>query len=186
MTVQQGETKTVLLFQYGSNMSSTRLNGAKRLSGYAKPLGKAKLRGWELTFDIWSTLNESAAADIVPCDDGIVWGVLYDVDRELVIAPKCKLSKMDCIEGVRLDGTGNYKRRPVEIEQDDENVRTACTYLGMDAGRQRFGERCSAPITREYRSYVLDGAKEHGLPDGHCREIERLADRHNEEHSSRD
>lgn len=54
-----------LVFQYGSNTSGTRLNSQDRLRGDAKDLGLVCTEApFELDFDVWSTSNACAAADI--------------------------------------------------------------------------------------------------------------------------
>jgi hypothetical protein len=48
-----GTTEIVFLFQYGSNMSSTRLNSTDRLDGAARKVGPAKLEGWGIRFELF-------------------------------------------------------------------------------------------------------------------------------------
>ena len=54
----------MLVFQYGSNCSTARLNSHDRLRGDAVALGRADLDGYQLAFDVWSDGNNCAASDI--------------------------------------------------------------------------------------------------------------------------
>jgi hypothetical protein len=47
----------VKLFQYGSNMDPDRLNARERLDGAAIAFGVARLEGWGIRFDLYSTVN---------------------------------------------------------------------------------------------------------------------------------
>lgn len=56
-----------LLFQYGSNCDTTRLNSPERLAGAAEDLGWAEtIEEYDLAFDVWSGGNKCAASDLVP------------------------------------------------------------------------------------------------------------------------
>ena len=55
-----------LVFQYGSNLSSQRLNGNERLRGGARIVGTARTTAsYRLDFTVWSPHNQCAAADLV-------------------------------------------------------------------------------------------------------------------------
>lgn len=146
----------VLLFQYGSNMSPDRLNSPKRLSGQASPISAARLDGWGIRFDLYSKTNASAVTNIVPAPGEHVMGVVYEM-------PKTALAKMDEIEGVRPDGRGNYRRVNVQVTAvPDGDAVTAVTYIGTEAGRNRFSEQ---PLERQavapaYFDYLLAGAQQ--------------------------
>ena len=144
----------VLLFQYGSNMSPGRLNDPNRLNGQASTTSEARLDGWGIRFDLYSTRNDSAVTDIVPAPGEHVIGVLYEV-------PQDALAKMDEIEGVRPDGTGNYQRAIVgpSVVPDGKTV-TAVTYVGTEAGRERFRNQPAKrrTVKSAYFDHLLDGA----------------------------
>jgi len=161
----------VLLFQYGSNMSAARLNDPARLNGQAMPLSAARLDGWGIRFDLYSKTNESAVTDIVPAPGEHVMGVLFDV-------PESALALMDKIEGVRPDGTGNYQQAQIEITAvlDGERV-PAVTYVGTEAGRQRFTMQSAdrQAVKAAYFQHVLAGAGQFGFSQEYVIYLRRQA-----------
>ena len=55
-----------LIFQYGSNCDTERLNSPERLAGAAIERGRAQsMDEYEIEFDVWSNGNGCAAADLV-------------------------------------------------------------------------------------------------------------------------
>src|SRR5690348_4165929 len=96
-----------LVFQYGSNTSSKRLNSAERLRGDAVDLGLVRTRStFEFGFDMWSDVNGCAAANIRGDAGRKIWGVLYDVPDHLIESTTSGARKsFDAIEGPR------YERR---------------------------------------------------------------------------
>src|ERR1700681_1911353 len=91
----------IMLFQYGSNMDTGRLNSARRLGGTAEVVGVGRLKGWGIRFDLYSETNRCAVTDIVRSAREHVEGVLYQVPYRLVVSPRGKRSRMDEIEGAR-------------------------------------------------------------------------------------
>ncbi len=74
-----------LVFQYGSNTDTERLNSPDRLRGDARTVGIAYTDDdYELDFTVWSKCNKCAAADIVPGSGRTIWGVLYDIPDCLI------------------------------------------------------------------------------------------------------
>ena len=172
----------VKLFQYGSNMSSKRLNSPERLCGKAEFIGIAKLDHYRLVFDLYSECNGCAVSDIVPDPSDQVWGVLCHVSRDLVIAPPEQRSKMDEIEGAKPDCTGNYHRIEIEVQLDTGRTVRSYTYVGTKEGRHRYQEKPPnrQATTQEYVSHILTGAKEHCLPEPYIDQIRQIAIAHNE------
>ena len=72
---------TVLLFQYGSNMSSARLNAADRLNGAAMDGHIACLPCHGIRFDLFSVNNDCGVTYIAPSDSETMWGVLSKVRK---------------------------------------------------------------------------------------------------------
>jgi len=165
-----------LLFQYGSNMSSRRLNEPRRLNGAAIPVGSVVLEGWEVRFDLYSRTNGCGVADIVPAQDETVYGALFEVPRELLIAPAGARSRMDEIEGARADATGNYARYSVYVLKGDRHFQ-AYTYVGTEDGRERFSRMApeARRVSKEYFDHLSVGAKEFGLPDTYVAYLRRQA-----------
>lgn len=144
-----------LVFQYGSNTSSTRLNLPDRLCGDAKDLGLVCTQArFELDFDIWSSTNNCAAADIRE-GAGQVIGVLYEVPDYLVDRATAGARRsLDAIEGLR------YQRRSIGVQkpngtQVEGNVITYTV---------RTPER-ALRTSLDYASHIVAGLREHGAPD---------------------
>lgn len=165
----------VLLFQYGSNMSAERLRAKIRVHRRYAPegadlavefLGRARLAGWRLTFDLYSARQECLVVDIVeggPANE--VWGALYELDRDLVIRSDNQRSVLDRIEGHRTEiDPENY--RPVVVTVDFESQsRSAYTYVGREDARRRCAtNHGGAAPHADYVQAILDGARSSGLP----------------------
>lgn len=135
----------MLYFAFGSNLSVAQMR--VRCPG-SEPAGPALLRGRDLGFSYRSqNFPPGGAADVVESEDGGVWGALYRLT-----APD--LEALDRFEFV---GDGGYRRITVEVEQEDERLPALC-YEVVD----RLGFEL-APIP-EYRRLMIEGAREHGLP----------------------
>jgi hypothetical protein len=147
-----------LVFQYGSNTSSVRLNSADRLCGDAKDLGLACTQAmFELDFDVWSCKNKCAAADIREGAGRVIWGVLYDIPDHLIETQAASGARksLDAIEGQR------YQRRPIDVQKPNGTpVNKVITYT----------VRTPTPhpalrTTFDYASHILRGLREHNAPD---------------------
>ena len=99
-----------LVFQYGSNLSSERINSDSRLKGDARPVGIAYTEDdFELDFSVWSKGNNCAAADIIPGAGRKIWGVIYEIPDYLIERTSAKerdRKSLDAIEGVDFNGLG--------------------------------------------------------------------------------
>lgn len=149
----------MLVFQYGSNMSSARLNSEKRLAGDAKHVGVAYTKeDHEFHFPVWSQGNNCAAASITPSPTGRkIFGVLYEVSESLVDRQKAKAidrKPLDVIEG---EGT-NYSRTTIEVLLEDQTVATATTYVAKSHTKD-------IKTRKNYATYILNGAKENNAPE---------------------
>lgn len=139
-----------LIFQYGSNMSGKRLNGPERLNGAATDLGLVVTRDpFEYAFDVWSSTNRCAAADIVVARNGRqIWGVLYDI-------PDQCMPSLDRIEGVG----ANYCRHEIAVT----------TSNGVDIPGPVFTYTVRQPkaglkTNLDYVNYILSGLTDHFAP----------------------
>jgi len=151
----------VRLFQYGSNMDPGRLNGPKRLRGRASHEGTARLDGWGIRFDLFSKCNGGAVTDIVKSQSEHVLGVVYQVPARLICAPRDVRSRMDCIEGAKLDGTGNYEKQRMSVLLNKRSC-LVYTYIGTETGRKRFRSRSEEDrhVSAIYFNYLMRGAKD--------------------------
>ena len=164
----------VALFQYGSNMSRTRLNSPERLHERARrPVG-ARLDGWGIRFELYSKGNECAVTNIVEASGEYVMGIVYEVPIRLIYAPKGKRSRMDVIEGAQPNGKGNYERNKINVVTAREKKILAATYVGTEAGKIRFlgGDR---RVGRTYFDHLLSGAKEFGFSKKYVSYLRRQA-----------
>jgi len=155
-----------LVFQYGSNTSLLRLNGAERLRDAAKVLGLARTEErFVLSFDVWSRTNNCAAANLRRDGRGrVVWGVLYEIPEEFLArdtVPAGRIS-LDAIEG---EGT-NYTRAAIDVVDERGVETTALTYLVREP---KGGLRTS----EAYVGHILSGLTEAGAPPEYIRYVKR-------------
>ena len=132
-----------LLFAYGSNMASEEMEAWSPEHAF---LGVARLEGFRLELRRRSVRWGGGAADIVPAAGHVVWGALYEVEEDA-------LERLDAKEGTGFA----YRRRPVEVVHDGRS-RAAVAYEVIDK------EPDEVPATAEYRSKLLAGVRERGLP----------------------
>jgi len=158
-----------LVFQFGSNCSTVRMNGADRLDGAARPIGIAEtVDEFQLAFDVWSKKNACAAANIVRTPGKKVWGVLYEVPDNRMDAntPPPGTKSFDEIEGPR------YTRTRIKVRRPDGKIVEAFTYLVIAPQKgisTSFG----------YVSHVISGLREHGAPEEYIRDVKQLAGENN-------
>ena len=145
-----------LFFQYGSNTSTTRLNSEERLRGDARDLGLAYTEvPFELDFDVWSTRNACAAADLREGRGRPIWGVLYEVPDYLIRRETSGERKsLDAIEGER------YECRAIRVRRPDTTP-VAGDVITYTVRNPEAGLRTSI----EYASHIIYGLRAHGAPD---------------------
>ncbi len=147
-----------IVFQYGSNTLTSRINSENRLKGKAQPIGIACTDSdYELDFPVYSKTNKCAAASITPNNSRKIWGVLYEVPDYLISrATSGEDKSLDEIEG---EGT-NYQRIKIQIRYPDNSLleNDVITYIAL---RRQNGITTS----QEYAGYILNGLKEHNIPN---------------------
>lgn len=142
-------------FAYGSNLSQATFSGRRGIQPLQK--GWGWLEGYRLCFDIPIGPGERGVANI--CADGgaRTYGAVY------LITPT-DADRLDRTEGVH---RGFYSRIAV----------TVCTEAGarVDAFAYQSTFRAAGrkPSPR-YVGLLLEGAREHGLPDAYLRYLENL------------
>lgn len=161
-----------LVFQYGSNTSSGRLNGVERLRGAAQVLGRARTRDrFALSFDVWSEQNRCAAANIRRSARGRpIWGALYDIPREL-LGRETAPGGWRSLDAIEREGS-NYRRAHVAVVGEDGSERTAVTYTVL---RPRRGLRTG----QAYVGHILDGLVEIAAPADYIAYVKRRIVRNN-------
>jgi len=142
-------------FAYGSNLCRAILVERRGL----RPLEsrRARLDGHRLAFDLPVGPGERGVANLVVDPAAATWGVCYLLD-----ASACE--HLDRTEGVH---RGYYRRLQVSVVTDDGTSLAAFAYQGnvSVAGRKP---------SQRYLGLLLDGAREHGLPEEWIRHLEGL------------
>jgi gamma-glutamylcyclotransferase (GGCT)/AIG2-like uncharacterized protein YtfP len=174
------------LFQYGSNMSVARMRGKIEEHRQLAPtgsdlsvslLGPARLPGFRFVFDLYSARQQCRVSDVIEGDESDeVWGVVYELDRELVQRSDGRRSVLDRIEGHRTT-TDPENYRPIEVTVlVDETPVTALTYVGADDARRRcVTDHPEAQVAPAYLEPILSGAAEARLPGGYLNVIKSAA-----------
>jgi len=148
------------VFQYGSNMSATRLNSQDRLGGDARALGATYTdEDFELAFDVWSNGNQCAAGDIIPGHGRKIWGVLYQIPDYLIKRETSgKRKSLDGIEGKR------YERIPISLRHPDGTAvnEDVITYVVRDDERQD-----NLRTSLDYCRHIISGLRDYSdiVPD---------------------
>jgi cation transport regulator ChaC len=142
-------------FGYGSNVCRAIFRERRQMT----PLGFCP--GWlgdhRLTFDIPVGPGERGVANVEPSLGARTWGGLY-----LLTPGDC--DRLDRTEGVHV---GVYRRVPVDVAAGRGLRVRAFTYRSsLTAPGRKASPR--------YLGLLLDGAREHGLPDEWVRFLEGL------------
>lgn len=139
----------MLYFAYGSNMNLAHM---RRLCGWnCRPLGPAKLDGFEFGFDQRGYNN-------VRVQKGQhVWGVLYDINEAALVA-------MDEFEGY----PDVFARHEVEVTDQSGGKSNAWMYF---QAADRFGNTQARP---DHIKHILIGARENGLPAEWTAKLEKF------------
>jgi len=127
-------------------------------------MGRDTLKNYTLKFMRKSSSRECGVADVVPSEEGIVWGVLYRFDE-------IDLGRLDQSEGYNPNRTKNaYVRQEVLVllEGDKNRPITSTTYT----------VQCKAtsyiPPNSEYHAILLQGAEFWRLPPRYIEMLRRI------------
>lgn len=155
-----------LVFQYGSNCSSERLNSETRLRGDAKSLGLVEtVDPFELRFNVWSNGNGCAASDIVLSGRDPIKGVLYEVPDYLIsteTAASHGRKSFDAIEGPA------YERQAILVRKTNGETVEAITYVVRNPTPNLH-------TSVEYVGHIVRGLREHGADHAHIARVKRAA-----------
>ncbi|MBN2205666.1 MAG: gamma-glutamylcyclotransferase [Thermoleophilia bacterium] len=143
-------------FAYGSNLS---VDQKMFRTGAIRRAVRCRLPGYRFAFNKRMAAGEGMYANVVRDDAATVWGVAYLCDDDAV-------AELDRFEGV---SWGHYRREQVEVVTDDGEVLEALTYV---AGQRYVGDE-GWPLPH-YLRMILDGARDHGLPEEYIEHIEEL------------
>lgn len=148
-------TEPAWYFAYGSNMS--RAIFLERRAMHPLATRRGRLEGHRLCFNLPVGPGERGVANLAPVAGGRTWGVLYLLTGE-------EFDRLDRTEGVH---RGFYRRAAVEVVVDGGDRIGAFTYLSSGAWEGR------KPSAR-YLGLLVEGAREHGLPDEYVAALESL------------
>jgi cation transport regulator ChaC len=151
-----------LVFQYGSNATTERLNSPDRLGGVAQDLGCAQtIDDFDIVFDVYSQTNGCAASDLVPTSGRKVWGVLYQIPDDFIRGARTDRRKtLAQIEGSR------YEENQVRVREPQGGERDAVTFV-VKQGERRKGLATSAT----YVSWIVSGLRDHGVPEDYLAHV---------------
>ena len=147
-----------LVFQYGSNTCTGRLNSDTRLQGDAKDLGLVQTAtSFELDFDVWSKTNNCAAADIREGSGRSIWGVLYEIPDYLI--RRDTAGQRQSLDAIEANGT-SYCRRLIHVQLPDGTPipGEVITYTVRNP-------KPDLKTSIEYVTHIIKGLKEHSAPD---------------------
>ncbi len=132
-------------FAYGSNMGQAAM--ARTCPGH-RYLGCARLPGYRLAFTRRSVRTGTGVADVVVDPAREVWGALYGIGDEDLVA-------LD-----RKEGAGwAYERREMHVHTDDGAEHEVLVYVVISKATEQV------PPSAEYGRRVVEAARERGLPD---------------------
>jgi len=139
----------ILYFAYGSNMCSARM---RKRAPSAMAVGTACLKYHHV---VCNKLGQdgTAKANIVPRQNASTYGVLYGISA----------NEMELLDK---EETGYRRVEKILLNHLGQKV-CAQTYVAFHLTHQ--------PVTTDwYKSLMVQGATEHGLPDDYIRTLERL------------
>lgn len=138
---------SLIYFAYGSNMSTKRL--CERIPD-ARSIGIAVLKDYEFMCNKKSK-DGSSKGNIAPLKDAFTWGVIFEL-------PDTAITILDKAEG-------GYTRNTVTVLVGGKEMECE-TYISQE-------------ITTEqpydwYLNYIIEGAREHGLPEDYVLSLSRI------------
>ena len=138
-------------FAYGSNMDPEQMK--ERKVNFSKR-ERAILKGWRLEFNKVASRNpKEGYANIVPDVEGVVEGVLYEIQDS-------DLKKLDECEGY----PNHYYKIKVKVELDNGQKVEAITYIAQ-ADKVKSGLK----PTKEYLNHLLKGCDV--LSEDYCKKL---------------
>ena len=152
-----------LYFAYGSVLSRRHLGEWAGEHGVDVRLfargAPAVLKGYKLVFDVDSRFWGGKVGDIVEDNDGVVHGVVFEIPP---MAKDAVLRK----EGV---ATGLFQEIAVTVEVEGKQL-AAKAFQARPEKRTDQGQ-----ASGRYVGYLVEGARERGLPDAWIAELEKHA-----------
>lgn len=150
-----------VVFQYGSNTCTARLNAPSRLRGDATPIGKAQtVDDYEIFFNVFSQRNKCAASNICLHQGRKVWGILYEISEELISGKPKGRKSLRQIEGPK------YSQKTIRVEKANGEQMDAITLLAV-------AENCQEGLSTAvwYVSWILYGLRSHGVDEDYIEHV---------------
>ncbi|HEX2069042.1 MAG TPA: gamma-glutamylcyclotransferase family protein [Actinomycetota bacterium] len=141
-------------FAYGANMDPRHM--LERVPG-ASVIGPARLDGYRLEFNVYSSEWDGGAANLEPDPDGRVWGVLWEL-------PDDQLSGLDAYEG-----------HPVFFRREEVTVQGPVEPAIAWTFRVAHQDRSYVRPTDSYVQLLRSAVRVQGLPPDALDIIERSA-----------
>ena len=153
-----------IIFQYGSNLNSERLNSQQRLRGEARYLGLAcTTEPHELGFTVWSEGNDCAAADLIPGGSQPAWGALYEIPDALVRRESA--SGRPSMASIENEGV-EYHCCRINVCRPDGRPLAEGALTWLAAAR-----RYDLKTEFHYVRHILTGLLDKGVPDDYLRRV---------------
>ena len=161
MPEPQDKSECCWYFAYGSNMQRDTF---ERRRGMRPTRSRwAWLAGHGLCFDLPVGPGERGVANLIAAEGADVYGVLYEITA-------AELETLDRTEGVHVEF---YVRVKVAVAAADGERVEAWTYVSE---RRSTGRKPS----ERYLGLLLEGAREHALPQDYVRRLEAFELAHDE------
>lgn len=153
-------------FAYGSNMCTGRLRA--RVPS-ARPVFVTQLHGHTLKFHKRSEKDGSAKADAeyTGRNADVVWGVVFDIET-------AQKQRLDDVEGL---GSG-YEEKSISLKDCAGQTYETSMYLAS----QTYKDANLKPYSW-YLRFVVEGAKQHGLPSDYIGMLERVESSEDQDHA---
>lgn len=153
----------MLYFAYGSNMNEDELmdEGITVLRSE-----KVLLRGYKIALTRFSTKRQGGVLDIIPSQEDIVEGVLYEV-------PDKDKAKIERKEGVR---SGAYREIPSSLQIESVSGTDISGVVSYEVCNKEQSPESPA-ASKEYKNSALLGACEHGLSEQYRRKLKAVLEK---------
>ncbi|CAG2103771.1 unnamed protein product [Medioppia subpectinata] len=127
--------------------------------------GNGLLKDWTLTFSGYFPLWLGANANIVPKTNDVVWGTVWTIsDTELEGLDKQEVA---------------YNRIEINVLVGEEVVK-CITYVQKETSNERFESNIDSTIpSLAYKTVILKGAIEQGLPEDYIQFLKSFKDNGN-------
>lgn len=141
-------TETLIYFAYGSNLKKEQLN-ERDVVIYSSH--KGFIKDYKLEFNKKS-VDGSSKANIAKLQDGIVWGICFELDKE-------------GFENLRRFEKG-YEELEINVYDENQEI--------LSTARTFISDKISNELpTKEYLDRIIQGAEQHKLPKDYINQLEK-------------